>query len=212
MMKKALAAMALAGMAMSAHASVVINEGFDDVTNLPGWVRLNAGTPGGLTDAWFQGDQTILTAQAGAEDNSYLASDYNNAAGGGTLDSWLITPEFDASGDVTVKFWLRAEAMDGYSDHVAYGFSNGSGAPIDFSMSPTLTVPTDGWTEYTANLHGMGPGGTARFAIEYTGAADFSDYVGVDTLSVTVPEPTSALLFAAGLLGLSSVVRRRKRG
>lgn len=210
MMKKALAAMALAGMAMSAQASVVINEGFDDVTKLNGWLLFNASSPLGDTLNWYQGDQTIFGAQAGSQDNAYIAANYNNAAPGGQIANWLITPEFDASGDVTVKFWLRADPLDGYSDHVAYGFNGGGALPIDFSMSQAITAPTDGWTEYTASLHGMGPGGTARFAIEYLGAADTSNYVGVDSLSVTVPEPTSALLFAAGLLGLRSV--RRQRG
>lgn len=210
MMKKAFAAMALAGMALSAQASVVINEGFDDVSKLNGWILFNASTPLGDT-GWYQGDQNVFGAQAGSQDNSYIAANYNNAAPGGTLANWLITPEFDASGDVTVKFWLRADPLDGYSDNIAFGFNGGGGLPINFSMSQPITAPTDGWTEYTAYLHGMGTGATARFAIEYLGDADTSNYVGVDSLSVTVPEPTSALLFAAGMLGLRTV-RRRQRG
>lgn len=211
MMKKALAAMALAGITMSAQAGVLYQQGFDNVNGLAsqGWVMNNASSPNGIT-GWYQGDQSQFGAQAGAG-NSYIAANYNNAAAGGTLANWLISPVFDISKDGSVSFWLRAAADPDYSDHVAFGFSSGGSALADFIMSTSVTVPTDGWSLYTIAYDGRGAGSTARFAIEYTGAAVSANYIGIDSFSVNVPEPASALLFAAGALGLR-VVRRRQRG
>lgn len=211
MMKKALAAMALAGVAMTAQAEVQFQQGFDNVDSLAaqGWIRINASSPAGLTD-WYQGDASKFTAQTGAI-NSYIAANYNNAAAGGTIDNWLISPVFDISKNGSVSFWLRGIDEAPYSDQVAFGFSDGSGAPGDFAMSDAITVPTDGWTQYTIFYNTGAAGSTARFAIQYTGAADSSDYLGVDTFAVNVPEPTSALLFAVGALGLGAI-RRRQRG
>jgi hypothetical protein len=50
--------------------------------------------------------------------------------------------------------------------------------------------------------------GAARFAFEYTGTYDSANYVGLDSLSVDVPEPASMALFAGGLLGLGAIRRR----
>ena len=38
----------------------VINEGFDDITNLPGWVMINHSQPLGMTD-WFQGNDEVFS-------------------------------------------------------------------------------------------------------------------------------------------------------
>jgi hypothetical protein len=78
-------------------------------------------------------------------------------------------------------------------------------------MSDAFTAPTDGWTQYTYFYNTGAPGSQARFAIRYVGTYDNSDYIGIDTLAVNVPEPTSALLFAVGALGLGAI-RRRQRG
>jgi hypothetical protein len=211
MMKKTLAAIALAGMAMSAQAAVQFEQGFDNVASLAGqgWIRTNASSPAGFTD-WYQGDANAFTSQSGAID-SYIAANYNNAAAGGTIDNWLISPLFNIDKDGSVSFWLRGANDAGYSDQVSFGFSNGSGAPGDFAMANAITAPVDGWTQYTFFYNTGDPGSTARFAIRYTGAADTSDYIGIDTFAVNVPEPTSALLFAVGALGLGAI-RRRQRG
>jgi len=212
MMKKALAAMALAGVAMTAQAAVQFGQGFDNVDTLAaqGWLRINASSPAGGTN-WYQGDASVFTAQAGALGDSYIAANYNNSVAGGTISNWLISPVFDISKDGSVSFWLRGIDEAPYSDQVAFGFSDGSGAPGDFAMSDAITVPTDGWAQYTIFYNTGAAGSTARFAIQYTGAADSSDYLGVDTFAVNVPEPTSALLFAVGALGLGAI-RRRQRG
>ncbi|THC44319.1 hypothetical protein C2862_10650 [Massilia sp. Mn16-1_5] len=211
MMKKALVALAISGMTMSAQAGALLNEGFDDVSGLAakGWVLNNASTPAGTT-GWYQGDQTQFRAQNGAA-NSYAAANYNNAAAGGNLDNWLITPEFSTGiNGATVSFWLRAAAAEGYSDQIAFGFSDGSKALSDFVLASPVTVGTDGWVRYAANIGGGL--GNARFALQYTGAADFANYVGIDRLQVAeVPEPATTAILLAGAMGLA-MSRRRKRG
>lgn len=207
MMKKALVALAISGMAMSAQAGALLNEGFDNVADLAskGWVLNNASSPAGTT-GWYQGDQSVFRAQNGAA-NSYAAANYNNAAAGGTIDNWLITPEFSTGiNGAIVSFWLRAAEEAGYSDQIAFGFGNGS----DFDLGAPVTVGTDGWVRYTARIGGGQ--GDARFALQYTGAADFANYVGIDRLQVAeVPEPATTAILLAGAMGLA-LSRRRKRG
>lgn len=211
MMKKAFAAMALAGMAMSAQATVVINEGFENVPGLAsqGWVFTNASTPGGITPGWYQGDQGIFNAQSGSA-NSYAAANYNNAGAGGNLDNWMLTSAFDASKGATVSFSLRADGIDGYFDQINFGFVNANGSLTGLALTSVNPVPTDGWVQYTAWVGADTLSASTRFAFQYTGAADTANYVGVDSLVVDVPEPASMMLIAGGLLGLGAA-RRRSR-
>ena len=211
MMKKALVALAFSGVALSAQAGALLAEGFDEVDGLAakGWVLNNASAPPGETSGWAQGSQNIFPALNGPA-NSYASANFANAAAGGNLNNWLISPEFssDVNG-VIVSFWLRADALAGTSDQLAFGFSGGSTDLLAFTMAPTFTVGTDGWTRYETRFIGEG---TARFALQYTGAADFSNYVGVDNFLVAeVPEPSTMAILFAGVMGLA-MSRRRKRG
>jgi hypothetical protein len=212
MMKKALVALAFSGVAVSAQAGALLNEGFDDVSGLAakGWVLNNASTPAGETSGWAQGSQTVFPALNGAA-NSYASANYLNAAAGGTLSNWLITPEFSTGiNGASVAFWLRADAYAGTSDQLAFGFSNGGTALSDFVLASPVTVGTDGWVRYVANVGGGQ--GNARFALQYTGAADFANYVGLDSFQVAeVPEPATTAILLAGAMGLA-MSRRRKRG
>lgn len=209
MMKKAFAAAVLAAMTMSAQAGVLINEGFDNVASLAsnGWLFVNNSTPGGVTPGWFQG-AAIFDAQSGNV-ASYAQANYNNAPAGGQIDSWLITPTFDASLGATVSFYLRA-AGEGYADQVNFGFVNVDGSFTGTALTTVNPVPVNGWTQYTAWV-GANVLGSTRFAFEYTGAADSSNAVGLDSLTVDVPEPASLALIAGGLLGLGAMRRRARR-
>ncbi|MGJ9419087.1 choice-of-anchor J domain-containing protein [Massilia sp. CMS3.1] len=210
-MKKALVALAISSMALSAQAGMLVSEGFDDVSALEskGWVLNNASTPGGATSGWAQGSETVFRALSGPA-NSFASANYQNAGVGGTLNNWLITPEFSVGvNGALVSFWLRADAFAGTSDQIAYGFSGGSSALTSFALTPAMTVPTSGWTRYSVGIAGQG---TARFALQYTGAAEFSNYVGVDNFLVAeVPEPSTMAVLFAGAMGLM-MSRRRKRG
>jgi hypothetical protein len=210
MMKKAFVAMALAGMAMSAQATVVINQGFSDVASLAsqGWVFTNAGTPDGVAPGWVQGAQNVFAAQSGAA-NSYASASFTIAPEGGDIDSWLLTSAFDASKGATVSFFLRA-AGEGYADQVNFGFVNADGSLTGLALTTVNPVPDTGWVKYTAWVGADTLSASTRFGFEYVGSYDTANYVGLDTLVVDVPEPASMMLIAGGLLGLGAA-RRRSR-
>jgi len=210
MIKKAFAAMALAALTISAQAAVVINEGFDSVPGLAakGWMAVNGSTPLGATAGWYQGSSSIFGAQAGGI-TSYAAANFNNTVENGSINSWLITPEFDTSLGATVSFYLRA-AGEGYADQINFGFINADGSFTGTALSTINPVPDTGWTLYTAWV-GADTLASARFAFQYTGTYDTANYVGLDSVSVDVPEPASIALLAGGLLGLGAMRRRSRR-
>lgn len=210
MMKQAFAALAFAATTMSVQAGVLINEGFDDVATLAGsgWVFDNRSTPGGAAPGWFQGVAEVFGAQAGAI-SSYAAVNFNSAPPGGAIDSWLVTPEFDASKGADIAFYLRSAGW-GADEQLVYSFIGGARTTVDM-------VPGGDWTLVTAHLDANVLGMT-RLAFEYIGTADTADYIGLDSLSISapdaaaaVPEPASLMLLAGGLLGLGTI-RRRSRG
>ncbi|MFN6964881.1 MAG: choice-of-anchor J domain-containing protein [Pyrinomonadaceae bacterium] len=70
------------------------SEGFDNVSTLPsaGWSVRNNSEPAG-TSGWFQGNPTSFPAQSGPT-ASYIAANFNNTAGNGTISNWLFTPVY----------------------------------------------------------------------------------------------------------------------
>jgi hypothetical protein len=209
-LRRAAAAVVLFAAATAAHAQFVINEGFNNVATLAGsgWVLANASVPLGSTPGWFQGDQTIFTSQAGAP-QAYIAANFNNAAAGGTLATWLISPTFSTQDGGVVSFYARADIVPEFSDKLKWGFSNGGSSFADFAfIGPDHTIGGD-WTQFQINFGAQGAGSIGRFAIVYTGPADSANYVGVDTFTVAVPEPETWALMLAGLAGLGVLKRRR---
>ena len=207
-LRRAAAAVALFAAASAAQAQFVINEGFDNVASLTsrGWVVTNASSPLGST-GWFQGDQTIFTSQAGAP-QAYIAANFNNAAAGGTLANWLISPTFSTQDAGFVSFHARADILPEFMDQLAWGFSKGGTSFADFTLGAPHTIG-GAWTQFQINFAAQGAGSTGRFAIVYTGPGDLANYVGVDTFAVAVPEPETWALMLAGLAGLAVLKRRR---
>ncbi|RQP25682.1 choice-of-anchor J family PEP-CTERM protein [Piscinibacter terrae] len=207
------AALALAGLASTSQAVNLLSEGFDDVSTLSGsgWVLANVSSPSSGTP-WFQGDNTTaFSSQSGAA-NSYIASNYLAAPPGGFIDNFLITPYFSLASDVTLTFYARGDGSAGAGFSDTFAVLAGSTALGGSEMVTEVLAPTvatvDGWTQYTVTLSGVGGGGVGRFAFEYFGSADTSNYMGIDTVAVAVPEPETYALMALGLAALA--LRRRK--
>jgi PEP-CTERM motif len=161
--------------------------------------------------SFFQGDPFIFTSQSGAP-NSYVAANFNNATEPGTINSWLITPQFSTATAGSVTFWARGDVAPGFSDTIAFGMLSSAPGAAPAVTAPTFITAPGAWTQYTVNFAAAGPGTLGRFAMVYTGPAATSAYIGIDTLTVTaVPEPGSWLLMGAGLLAMGGLVQRRSR-
>lgn len=211
MFKTTLSALVLMGAAASAQADVLLQENFNNVGTLgaAGWVFNNASSPVG-SNSWFQGNEAAYAAQSGPA-NSYISASWGSAAPGGTLNNWLITPEFSTAKNVAISLWVRGAGEAGFSDHVSFGLSKGGSAINDFVLQPSFETAGD-WTKYTFNIGALGAGTVGRFAINYNGLADNSNNIGIDTLSIAaVPEPSSFLMLGAGLFAIGAL-RRRQRG
>jgi hypothetical protein len=143
----------------------VLNEGFDNVGGLSGWVQVNNSVPPG--SGWFQG--SLFPAQSGA-DNSYAAANFLGAANGsGNVDNWLITPTLNLSGNTVLSFFTRSDDTPGFNDVLEVRYSSGSGADPSGFTTLLATIggdagyPSD-WTQFSASLdvYGQRRNGGAR--------------------------------------------------
>lgn len=213
--KGALLGMALLlGAATQVNAVVLLEEGFDDVEALftAGWLNVNNSTPGGET-SWFQGNTGVFDAQGGAAD-SYAAANYLVAPSGGTADLWLLSPELLLNDGDVISFWTRTAPDAGWGDAMRIGLY-GSSPWLDINPGNAPDgFPTD-WTQYSVTVSGLGGETLTRFGFNYVGAADFLNYIGLDTLSVDreaspVPEPGTMMLMGAGLVAFALAWRRKR--
>ncbi len=216
-------AMATAGSACAQSYS----EGFDSI--LPaGWAQQNLSTTIGTTN-WFQGNDTVFPAQAGAP-TSYIGANFNNTTGAGTISNWLFAPTSVLNNGDTFSFYTRTVSSPAFPDRLELRLST-SGSSVNagatptsvgvfntllLSVNPTLSVSgyPNAWTQYSVTLSGLPSGGVSgRLAFRYfvtsggpSGAN--SDYIGIDTVQYTsVPAPAG--LAVIGLGGLAAGRRRR---
>jgi hypothetical protein len=191
-----------------------ITEGFDDITTLAGngWLGGLFSTPPGET-GWFQGNAGVFPASSGAAD-SYIAANYLNAAPGGTVDTWLVSPLVTVLGYTGISFDTRTGgALPGDNLEIYYN-NTGSLDLADFVLMgaiPSEKYPTD-WANFDLTY----TAGTAdvRFAFRYTVANtnEGGDYIGIDSVNIRgVPEPEALGMLAAGLVLLPLALRRRRR-
>lgn len=214
------ATLALGLLTAGASASAAdLAEGFEVVVPA-GWATQNNSTTVGTT-GWFQGNTAVFEAQAGTP-TSYAGANFNSVTNSGTISNWLISPTLSFNNGDVISFWTRTVEFPAFPDRLELRFSDVGGtdvgtAPTDvgtfallLSVNPTLTV--DGypntWTEFTSTISGLsGPTDGAiafRYFVEDGGPAGTnSDYIGIDTLTITaVPEPATYLLMALGVGGL----------
>jgi hypothetical protein len=183
-----------------------LTQGFDDITTLPGagWFFQNNSAPLGLTD-WFQGNDTVFPAHAGAP-TAYIGANFNNTAGAGTISNWMLTPEMPLFNGDTISFWTRSPTGSTFPDRLELRLST-SGASTNvgtlatdvgafttllLSVNPTLVQGgyPGVWTQFSATLAGIPAGATGRYAFRYFvtnggPSGSNSDYIGIDSLQIT---------------------------
>ena len=172
----------------------VINEDFADITTLPGadWSLQNLSNPLGTTD-WFQGNDGVFPAQAGAP-TAYIGANFNNTTGGtGVISNWLLTPEVNFGTGAELRFWTRVPTGSTFPDRLevrlsSAGTSTNVGADEttvgDFTtvlttinpnlMSTVGTCPPgtggypDDWCEIViTNADGLPTSGSGRIGFRY---------------------------------------------
>ena len=222
-------ALAAAAVCSSQAAAATLSEGFDTVTPA-GWTVVNNSSPVGLTN-WFQGNDTVFSAQAGTS-TSYAGANFNNTSGTGTISDWLITPTLTFNNGDTLSFYTRTVDSPAFADGLEVRFSAVGGVNVgssaaslgDFTtllvaVNPGLSTSgyPNAWTEYTATISGLGGPTSGAIGFRYfvtnggpTGAN--SDYIGIDSVTITaVPEPETYAMMGLGLAMLGGLARRRAK-
>lgn len=188
------------------EANTLLNEGFDDVNNLPGWNIQNNSSPLGIT-SYFQGDPAqAFSSQAGPV-NAYIGANYNNTGNVGTISDWLLTPELTLKNGDVFSFYTRTAvpvvpdrlefrlSTEGSSTNVGSSATSvGDFTTLLLTVNPNLTnqYPTS-WTQYTVTVSGLDDTYQGRFAFRYfvtNGglSGSNSNYIGIDTVLFTAPE------------------------
>jgi hypothetical protein len=215
-----------------AEAAPLLVEDFNDISTLAGagWVQTNNSAPVGPT-GWFQGNDGVFGAQAGPP-NAYIAANFENAAFGGNISNWLLTPSLILDNGSTLSFWSRTvDVNTGFPDRLEVRLStNGSSTNVGSTVASVgdfttllLTINSglvpggypDTWTNYTATVSGLGGPTNGRLAFRYfvPDTSVNADYIGIDTVNVSasvssVPEPATLVTTGLGLLLLYG----RRRG
>lgn len=183
--------------------AATFSEGFDDISTLTAWQKVNPSAEEG-SSTWRQGDPVeYFPAQAGPE-SSYIAIDYRS--GGQDVSNWLIAPQQTSLSSTDVlSFWTRSANPSGgsYPDRLEVRMStNGScnpGTTIDGvgdfttllgSINPSLAddgYPAE-WTQYSLPLTGLSTTNVSgclafRYFISDTGTN--GEYIGIDSLTFT---------------------------
>ncbi|MBN1967234.1 MAG: choice-of-anchor J domain-containing protein [Anaerolineae bacterium] len=183
------------------------SEAFDDINLLPGlgWALINNSAPAGITN-WFQGNSAVFPAHAGAP-TAYIAANFNNTAGVGTISNWLLTPEMTMQNGDQLSFYTRRTTSVSFPDRLQVrlsvaGSSTDVGATAtsvgDFTtllldINPTYAsggYPQE-WTKYVITISGLiGPtqGRLAfRYFVENAGPSGAqSEYIGIDSVTYSV--------------------------
>jgi hypothetical protein len=177
----------------------IVNEGFDNIGNLGGWVLINHSQPLGPSD-WLQGNESLFAAFDGPPD-AYIATNLNNGTGVATISNWLLLPEVSLHEGSLLTFYTRTTVSSDRPDRLQVRMStNGASTNVgvtafdvgDFTNFLLDINPTyarggypEAWTQFTINISGVPPGTTGRLAFRYfveNGGPDGvnSNYIGID--------------------------------
>jgi hypothetical protein len=212
-----------------------LNEGFDNVSTLipGGWAMINMSSPMGST-GWYQGVSSVFVAYDGAPE-AYIAANYNNTSGAGTISNWLITPVYTIHNGDVMTFYTRTASGSLWPDRLEVRLSiSGNSTNVgttelsvgDFStlllsINPNLVVHgyPEAWTQLTVTVSGLPDVETGRFAFRYFVTdggpiGDNSNYIGIDRVqfqeTATVPVSGWAIAIGIGLILAFSIIRIRK--
>ena len=177
----------------------IIDEGFDDITILPGWVLINHSQPLGAS-GWFQGNDAVFPAFSGPAD-AYIAANFDNGGGLATISNWLLTPEVGLQDGDTLTFYTRTVELSAFPDRLQVRMStNGSSTNVgttatdvgDFTnllldINPTYAMGgyPEAWTQFTITISGISTGTMGRLAFRYFvedggPGGTRSNYIGID--------------------------------
>lgn len=216
---KRLVARAAASVVLAAAAGLAsaqtFSEGFENVAALPaaGWLLVNTGAA--PTEPWSQGVNTSAFPAFAGSPTSYAAANFLSSASG-AIDNWLISPVLTISPASVLSFFTRSAGNAPFGDVMQVLFSSGSGSTLSSFVSlatigDAAAYPAD-WTSFSLALPDVA---TGRFAFRQLGTFDTADYIGVDSVQVTlavvpIPEPETWALMGAGLAALATLGRRRR--
>ena len=178
-----------------------LTQGFDDITVMPEWFMQNNSDPIGTTD-WFQGNDTVFPAHAGAP-TAYIGANFNSTAGS-LISNWLLTPELPLDNCGTLSFYTTTVAASSWPDRLEVRYSQ-AGASTDvgtgytgigdftnliIEINPGLTVGgyPESWTEFPFDFATVSPAATGRIGFRYWvddagPAGNNSNYIGIDTFN-----------------------------